>query len=210
MQLNEQIKVNIPSQESEKQSSPIVVHISGPTAEEQAKEDLSNQALQIKLKISKTLDGNYIIKDHIDYDIVIYPEKKKIILFPKTHIDDRIYNSQNRLLDFLTNHGIIDREKIEGGAVCGSLEAKILDSKDFNSINVLLLVLSKYMNNEKDYIESYLSYINAIEDNITNPDEEESSEYDPDRHARRKGSLNNIMNGYTKNPYSPTPAIYRI
>ena len=56
----------------------------------------------ISLNARKSLDGNILIFDHDIMDIVIMPEKKKIITFPKNTMGDHVYNAQDRLFDFLS------------------------------------------------------------------------------------------------------------
>ena len=42
--------------------------------------------ITFKLKIRRSLDGDYMVSDHPDTDIV--EKKDKIILFPKEHLND--------------------------------------------------------------------------------------------------------------------------
>ena len=43
-----------------------------------------------KLKAKKTLDGNIIIFDHDDIDIILRPEQKKIVTFKKDDVNGDI------------------------------------------------------------------------------------------------------------------------
>ena len=56
---------------------------------------------KILLKARKTIDGNIIIPDHPDMDIMIIPAKNKIVSLPKEDLDDELYDSQKRYLIFL-------------------------------------------------------------------------------------------------------------
>ena len=56
---------------------------------------------RIQLKARKTLEGNILILDHEDIDIVLVKEKKKCVTFPKNNLSDRVYDSQDRVFKFL-------------------------------------------------------------------------------------------------------------
>ena len=51
----------------------------------------------LELNIRKSIDGDLMIFDHGDIDIVVSPGKKKVITFPKENINDLVYGAQNRL-----------------------------------------------------------------------------------------------------------------
>ena len=63
------IQINIDKEEK----SPLKINI-GP--------EPKGETLKFKLDARKTLDGNIIIFDHGDVDIVNMPEKSKVIAFP--------------------------------------------------------------------------------------------------------------------------------
>ncbi len=49
----------------------------------------------------KNLNGDIMIFDHNNIDIVILPEKKKVVAFAKDLVSDEVYGAQNRLFDHL-------------------------------------------------------------------------------------------------------------
>lgn len=55
----------------------------------------------MSLKIRKTLDGNYVVSDHTDIEIVISPNQNKVIAFAKDAYDDYVYETQDKLFKFL-------------------------------------------------------------------------------------------------------------
>ena len=91
--------------------------------------DKEEKKIDVELNIRKTLDGDLMIFDHADIDIVIMLEKKKILTLPKELITDQVYGAQNRLFSYLRKKGIINFDSIQGGNVYGSLEAGMLESK---------------------------------------------------------------------------------
>jgi hypothetical protein len=68
------------------------------TVDEHDKPDAS---IKMDLKARRTLDGNVLIFDHKDIDIVLMPEKKKIVTFAKNILGDDVYEAQNRLFSYL-------------------------------------------------------------------------------------------------------------
>jgi len=69
-----------------------------------------------KLKAKKTLDGNIIIFDHADIDIVLMPEQKKIVTFKKDNVTGDIsYGAADRMFKYLASRGIINPENVQGG-----------------------------------------------------------------------------------------------
>ena len=68
----------------------------------------------LELNARKTLDGNIIVRDHPDVDVVIMVEKNKIVVFPKESLTDEVYQTQDKLFDFLSNSGIVSPETVQG------------------------------------------------------------------------------------------------
>ena len=56
---------------------------------------------KVELNIRKTLDGDIMIFDHADIDIIIMKDKKKIVAFPKDIMSEVVYGAQDRLFKFL-------------------------------------------------------------------------------------------------------------
>ena len=178
------IKVTIKSAEKEKQPEKPV---------EKEKEEKSK--VNMKLAIRKTLDGKIVIYDHKDLDIVIDPKTSKIIAFPKEMMGDHIYDSQDRLFSFLSRKGIIERDTIQNGNVYFSMEAKIPSSPNFNVLQNVVFTIGRFLDDEKPYFEYEEKMENEMEQRLTEPDPEDSTEFDARRHAERKGSLQRARYG---------------
>lgn len=148
------------------------------------------QNFTIKLKVRRTLDGNFIVSDHPDIDIVIMPEKKKIIAFSRDNFDDHVYQTQDRLMKYLIKKGVISPDSVSGSNVYGSLEGKILKSAQELPIdNLMLMLISKWIDSEKPSFV-YQKAINDIyTDRVTNPDDKESTELGDVSAAQEKGSV---------------------
>ena len=94
------------------------------------------ELLKIELKARKTLDGNILIFDHQEIDIVIMPQKRKVVTFAKDDYSETIYHVQDRFFEYLKRKGIVTYDSVKGGNVYGSIEGIIAESKD-PEINVL-------------------------------------------------------------------------
>ena len=64
--------------------------------------------INLELQARKSLDGNILIFDHKEIDIVIMPLKRKIVTFAKSEINDSVYEVQNRFFNFLKRKGLFD------------------------------------------------------------------------------------------------------
>tara|TARA_B100000886_G_scaffold311019_2_gene246139 strand:+ start:21908 stop:22450 length:543 start_codon:yes stop_codon:yes gene_type:complete len=145
---------------------------------------------RVKLKAKRTLDGNIIIFDHEDIDIVLIPEKRKCLTFPKKSMSDKVYSAQDRMFNFMFKKGIVDNSTIRGGNIFGSMEAEILESKvsGVDSIQAFLFVLNEYIDQERPYFRRDDVYDDARLDNLLRPSDEESTELGDVPQATNKGS----------------------
>ena len=151
--------------------------------------------ISIKLNARKSIDGNVMIFDHIDIDIVMMPEKKKVVAFPKETMSDIAYGAQNRMFDFLIKKGIILPETVQGGNVYGALEGRFPDAKSADTTNVVLLSLSKFIDEERPYFAYDKAYRQQEIDRLVDPDEEESTELGEVPHSTKKGSITRDTHG---------------
>jgi hypothetical protein len=148
------------------------------------------QLFTIKVKARRTLDGNIIVSDHPEIDIVIMPDKMRVITFSKENFDDHIYQTQDRFMKYLTKKGTIVFDSIASGNVYGSLEAKIIKPiQELPIDNLMLMLVSKWIESEKPSV----AYQEAIEDvyvdSITEPNDKESTELGKVPAAQEKGSV---------------------
>jgi len=144
----------------------------------------------VALKIKKTLDGDFVISDHEDMDIIIAPSAGKIIAFPKETVDEESYHSQMRLFNFLAKKGITDRSTIQGGNVYNAIECRVLESPDENvdPIEVTIYTISKFIDEEKPHFARKRRFEDSEEDRLVDPSDEESTELGEVPHAEMKGS----------------------
>tara|TARA_Y100000034_G_C6712381_1_gene314749 strand:- start:34 stop:585 length:552 start_codon:yes stop_codon:yes gene_type:complete len=153
----------------------------------------------IELDARKTLDGNIMIFDHQDIDIVVMPAKNKIVALPKDLMNKYVYETQDRLFYFLRKKGIIRPESVHGGNIYGSMEAKIAESinEDINHIQAAVFSIGKFIFEEKPYFVFDEYHDEEVED-LVDPADEDSTELGEVPHEKRKGSM---VPGWIRGPY---------
>ena len=151
------------------------------------------------LKAKKTLDGNIIIYDHADIDIIIMPEQKKLVTFQKDSVTgDVAYGASDRMFRYLATRGLISLDNVRGGSILNSFEVALPVSELKIPIKVLMLSISKWVEEERPYFEYGEDFEDMIQGRITDPDQEESTELGEVPHDKSKGS---IVPGYYRSPY---------
>jgi len=161
--------------------------------------DTNEVLASFTLKAKKTLDGNIIISDHKDIDIVLRPEMKKIVTFKKDGVNgDIAYGASDRLFSYLFEKGIVDPDKIQGGSTLDSLEATIPETNLQIPIKLIMLSIAKWIEKERPYFEYGEEYEDLINNRVTDPSGEESTELGEVPQDKQKGS---IVPGYYRSPY---------
>ena len=146
---------------------------------------LKKEQIKFALDIKKTLNGDLMIFDHRDIDIVMLLEKKKIVTFAKDIMSETVYGAQSRFFDYLKKRGIIAFDSIQAGNVYGSLEGQINESKELNEFKLALKNISEWLQEEVPEVE----YDDMVDDYYTNPDDYHSTELGEVPHDEEKGSI---------------------
>jgi len=84
---------------------------------DQEEEKSSPVAAKIELVIRRTMDGDYMIMDHTDVDIIVMTKKMKVVAFPKDLMSDTGYGTENRLFKFLASKGLIEVGSVPAGSI---------------------------------------------------------------------------------------------
>ena len=153
---------------------------------------------RVKLKARRTLDGNIIVLDHEDMDIIFMQEKKKCVTFPKESMSDKVYSAQDRLFSYMAKRGVVSHSSIRGGNVFGSMEAEILESKipGIDQAQAFLYTLSEYLNQERPYFKSSDEYDDERLDAMLRPDEDDSTDLADVPQSDKKGSMDSRVAPY--------------
>lgn len=145
----------------------------------------------IPLKVRKNLNGTIFLCDHPFIDIVVDPNKRKIITFTKTDKKKDTYSIQKNLFDFLVNVGLLAQDTIKGGSVHGSLESIYPDNKEVDSLASIMIGLYKFIAEDVKATKTSQEYEEDIENMYTNPDDDETTSFEKaaKTHRDRKGSI---------------------
>ena len=145
--------------------------------------------IEFNLNLRNALNGDLLILDHKDIDIVIQPTVKKIVAFAKEIMTDAVYGAESRLLEYLRGQGVVNYDSIQGGNVYGSLEGQIMNSETHDPVKVVLLKISEWMEGEQPYIRGTTAYDGLQDDALLEPDNEYSTELGEVQQEEEKGSI---------------------
>lgn len=157
--------------------------------------------VRLEMDIRKSMNGDLMIFDHGDIDIVLSTAKNKVIAFPKETMNDLVYGAQNRLFAHLRKKGLVIPESIQAGSFYGSFEATMEQASDeeLSTSKMALINISKFIDEERPYFESTEAIVSLADDELAHPDKEVSTELGEVPHKDQQGS---IRKGYVRDPYS--------
>lgn len=164
-------------------------------------EKANAKKVRLELDLRKSMNGDLMIFDHGDIDIVLSPAKNKVVVFPKESMNDLVYGAQNRLFAHLRKRGIVIPESIQGGAFYGSLEGMLEESADENasSAKLALINISNFIDEERPYFEQTEAIVSMADDELLHPDKADSTELGEVPQEVEQGS---VRTGYVRDPYS--------
>ena len=154
--------------------------------------DSRDNVYEFKLNLRRALNGDLMIFDHADIDIIVLLEKKKIVAFAKDMMSEVVYGAENRLFTYLRKQGVIAYDSIQGGNVYGSMEGLLLERKDEGepeAFDYVLYQISEWMKSEKPHTDFMDSHDEMMDDALLNPDEENSTELGEVPHEEEKGGI---------------------
>lgn len=152
---------------------------------------------KILLNARKTIDGNILVFDHPDMDILVLPAKSKIVSLPKEELDDELHDGQHRLFKFLVRKGVIDHESVQSGNLFMSMEGAIPDVEgEGDKIQYCLYALSKFIEQELPFYKNQEQYKKEMEKDLLQPEVDEYTEFDASLHNDTKGSMPPRMINY--------------
>ena len=146
---------------------------------------------KINIAIRKTLDNHLLLQDHHSMNIVIMPDKGKILSFPKSEYTDECYANQDELFKFLAHAGVIKQDSINGGNIYGSIEAMYNMDKvgDEEPLEVVILNIHNFLNKSKEDHKIRKDYMQDLENQILHPEDEDSTDFGEIPHEKFKGSV---------------------
>ena len=161
----------------------------------------NEKKVRLEINARQSLNGDVMVFDHGDIDIVLSPSKNKIVAFPKDVMNDLVYGAQNRLFSFLQKRGIVIPESIQSGAFFGALEATIETpiAQEISAPKLALINISSFVDEERPYFENTEAIISMADDELVHPDKTDSTELGEVPQEVEQGSM---RQGYVRDPYS--------
>jgi len=144
---------------------------------------------KFEMNVRKALNGDLLVFDHADIDIVLMVEKKKIVAFPKDLMSEVVYGAESRLMEWMRHNGIIEYDSIQGGNVYGSLEGKIHESKERDPMKSAIYQLSEWIKSEAPSSKMKKGHDDMMQDAQLEPDEENHTKLGEVPHSEEKGSI---------------------
>jgi hypothetical protein len=144
--------------------------------------------IEAKLKLRSSINGDLMIMDHKDIDIVIKQNDKKVVAFAKETLSDLVYGAESRLFEYLRQNGLIEIDSIQGGNIYGSLEAKLQEGEKV--VEITIMKIAEWMEGEEPMTTGRTGYDDMQDDHLLEPDGEYSTELGEVPAAERKGSMN--------------------
>ena len=175
------VNINIVSDEEEVESPPEPQGIKI--------EIVQKDEIGFKLMTRSAINGDIMILDHKDIDIVLQQKGGKIITFAKETISDFTYGAESRLLEFMRSKGVLEYDSIQGGNIYGSLEGKLMTSEETDANKAALLVISEWMTTEESYLKGTTAYDDMEDEHLLDPDNEFSTNLGEVPQEEKKGSI---------------------
>jgi|TARA_R110000851_G_scaffold326414_2_gene495064 hypothetical protein len=149
----------------------------------------NKKRIDFKMNMRKALNGDLMIFNHKDIDIVVMTEKKKVVAFAKDIMSEVVYGAESRLMEHLRRSGIIEYDSIQGGNVYGSLEGKLHETTERDSVKTAIFQISEWMREELPYMDSTKEHDEDMDDAMLEPENKDSTELGEVPHAEEKGSI---------------------
>lgn len=145
---------------------------------------------KMKMILRKTLEGDYAIYDHFDLDIVVQPEKKQILTFPKSEMSEDVYAAQDRLFTFLRKKGALIIDSVQSGFVYGSMQGLYPESKiGADATEVVIYSIGKFLEEEKPYYAHQDALEDTMMQSVMYPSDEDSTDLGEVPQEKQKGSV---------------------
>jgi len=163
---------------------------------EKKAEDSATESISYKMNARRSLDGNIMIFDHIDIDIVYSPATKKVVTFAKNLLSDTVYATQNRMFEFLVRGGVVTPESVRGGNVYGSIEGQLPEpTSGLDPTKIFMVSINKFIEEEKPYFMYEKAHKEMEVEEWTDPPADETTPLGKVPQAAKKGSIGKLR-GY--------------
>ena len=174
----------------------IEIEVEGAPELDNKKRTGKSENISFKLNARRSLDGNIMIMDHIDIDIIYTPGTRKVLTLAKNTQSDAVYAAQNRMFEYLVGHGVVTPGTVQGGNVYGSIEGQVPEPVGgLDATNVFVMSVGKFLEEERPYFMYEKAYKESEIENETDPPPSETTPLGAVPQAAKKGSIGKLR-GY--------------
>lgn len=144
-----------------------------------------------ELNIKRTLSGDYMLREHPEIDIMVLPEKNKVLVVPKDMQTEPVYRLQDDLFKYLVSKGVILPDTVVGGNIYGSLEGQYIPQPPGgeNPVQAVVYSLANFIEDQRPAYTYHQEYEKQREKELLNPDEEDATELGEVPQEPFKGSV---------------------
>jgi len=167
---------------------------------------VDNKIVTKEIQVTKTLSGDFVLKEHPEIDIIVMPSKGKIVALPKANYTDYTNRIQNKFFTYMQDKGVVTVGSVKGSNIFGGLEGLFPvqlaeGNENIDPLQVAIYTISNFVDGEKPQEMYSREYEKAVHDEITNPSPKDSTELGEVPQEPVKGSI--PKQGF------PLKAIYR-
>ena len=159
--------------------------------------------VQKEVNMVRTLNGDYVLREHPELDIVIMPQKNKILALPKDEYNEQTYSLQDSFFKYMNKKGVIIPESVAGGSVYGSIQASYTPEPPGgeNPLQVVIYTAANFIEDQRPIFTYEKEFQDTMEKELLQPSVEDSTELGEVPQEKFKGSIPKY--GF------PTRGIYR-
>ena len=159
--------------------------------------------IQKEVQLSRTLSGDYMLREHPEIDIIVVPQKNKLLVLPKEEYNDMVYSTQNNFFNYMSKKGVILPESVAGGNIYGSLQASYTPNPPGgeNALQVIVFNAASFIEDQRPIVAYEKEFADTMEKELLNPPVADSTELGEVPQEPFKGSIPKY--GF------PTRGIYR-
>jgi len=148
---------------------------------------------KVKLKARKMINGDILILDHPEIDMIISPEKSRVLALSKKEFSDHVYATQSRLFDYLCRKGVVQHGTVRASNIFGSLQGTLLEDKAIsdnltNNVQIAIYSIANFLNEEAIEYNVVKRAEDELEKMYTDPSNKDSTELGEVPHEPHKGS----------------------
>jgi hypothetical protein len=159
--------------------------------------------LKKEVNLVRTLNGDYILREHPDIDIIVMPAKNKVLTLPKIENNETVYGIQDKFFKFMNRKGVLIPESVTGGSIYGSIQASYTPTPPGgeNPLQVVIYSAANFIEDQRPAYKYEQEFEDKMEKELLKPSVEDSTELGEVPQEPFKGSIPKY--GF------PTRGIYR-